>query len=167
MASEFIKETDEGLLYRIYVPAGRMWADETDRLIQLFRDYLSRVGRFSVRLDQQRTGQGTVYEFFSSTELGIETAFKEGGLALQFQEFSHLMDMSVTDFAGAEAFLEGKQLQPREVAEILTRYAKEAKRIHIDMRQIREQKVMSIRHRLESELTDTLPSETSLESYGI
>ena len=48
MASSFITGAEEGLLFRIYIPSGRLWADETDRLIQLFRDYLTRVAQISV-----------------------------------------------------------------------------------------------------------------------
>lgn len=158
MASSFITGAEEGLLFRIYIPAGRLWADETDRLIQLFRDYLTRVARLSVRFDQHRTTQGIVYEFFHAANKG-EATVNDESLAIQFREFSQLLDLSVSDPAQAEALLRSKHVEPREVIPILTRYAKEAKRLQVDLKHEREQKVLAIQQRLESELVDALPTD--------
>ncbi|QDZ40597.1 hypothetical protein FRE64_11910 [Euhalothece natronophila Z-M001] len=49
-AQAFIEATDEGLLFRVYLPSGRMWEDEVNRLLQLFRDYLVRVAGENIRL---------------------------------------------------------------------------------------------------------------------
>lgn len=69
LASAFISDTEDGLLFRVYVPSGRIWANETDRLLQLFQDYLARVGHQSVRLDQRRTERGIVYELYGDQGL--------------------------------------------------------------------------------------------------
>ena len=158
LASAFITEVDEGLIFRIYVPHGRMWANETDRLIQLFREYLAQVGQLTIRLDQQRTNRGIVYEFYSSSDTKDVGILDESGLADQFREFSQFLELAVFNPAEAEAILKSKQVNPKEVVSILTRYAKEGKRLQVDMRHEREQKTLSIRQRLESELIDTLPS---------
>lgn len=158
MASSFITGAEEGLLFRIYIPTGRLWADETDRLIQLFRDYLTRVARFSVRLDQHRTAQGIVYEFFHAADQN-ETTVNDESLAVQFKEFSKLLDLSVSDPTQAEAMLRSKQIEDRDIIPILTRYAKEAKRLQVDLKHEREQRVLAIQQRLESELVDALPAD--------
>jgi hypothetical protein len=44
---------------------------------------------------------------------------------------------------------------------ILSRYSKEAKRLSVDLKHEREQKVLCIRQRLESELVDLTPGETN------
>jgi hypothetical protein len=67
----------------------------------------------------------------------------------------------------AELILHDREIAQAEVIQILTRYAKESRRLQIDMRQEREQKVLSIRHRLESELIDVLPSTCTIESLGL
>ena len=159
LASTFITESQDGLLFRIYVPSGRLWANETDRLVALFRDYLTRIAGTSVRLDQQRTAHGIVYEFFQSGE----NAAPDGGnesLALQFREFLRFLDLSVSDPEQAEAVLLAKNIDPQDVVPILTRYAKEARRLQVDLKHEREQKVLAIQQRLESELVDSLPSAT-------
>ncbi len=45
-------------------------------------------------------------------------------------------------------------LDQRTVEDIVHKYAKEAQRLYVDLKQERERKILSIRHRLESELTD-------------
>jgi hypothetical protein len=165
MASAFISDADEGLLFRFYVPVGRMWANETDRIVQLFRDYLIRVEKLSVRFDQYKTDRGIVYEFFSAADTS-ELVIRDDSLASQFQEFSHLLDLSMSNPAQAEEILRTKDIDRREIVPILTRYAKEAKRLQIDLKHEREQKVLAIRHRLESELIDSLPLGLDLDSIG-
>lgn len=179
MAATFIADTEEGLLFRVYIPSGRMWSNETDRLLQLFRDYLMRVGHLSVRLDQQRTERGTIYEFFRSTSSKSSETTKEQSqsaqssgkpqeqsLSSQFQDFSHLLDLCVSDPGQAEALLRSKDVDAREVTSILTRYSKEARRLHVDIKHEREQKVLAIRQRLESELVDSLPATTAEQTIA-
>ncbi len=153
MAGAFVSETEEGLLFRVYVPVGRMWADETSRLLQLFRDYLGKVAQTSVRLDSIRTDRGTIYEFRGDRPSG------EPSLANQFREFSHFLDISVSNPKEAEALLQGKNISPAEIVEALTRYGKEARRLQIDLKQEWERKLLGIRHRLESELAEMLPTD--------
>lgn len=166
LASAFLADAEDGLLFRVYVPSGMIWANETDRLLQLFRDYLSRVGHQTVRLDQRRTGHGIVYELYAASG-GAQTATNSTALSREFEEFSKLLDLTVSDPAQAEALLRGKDVDPREIAGILTRYAKEARRLQVDLRQEREQKLLSVRHRLESELADVLPASADLDSIGV
>lgn len=51
MAASFLDETEKHLVFRIYVPHGRIWSNESDKLLQLFRDYLAKVAAVTVRLD--------------------------------------------------------------------------------------------------------------------
>lgn len=152
IATSFLKETEQNLIFRLYIPTARMWADETDRLLQMFRDYLGRVGGLSVRLDQYRTENGVIYEFFGDIPKG------ETGLATEFADFTKLLDLCASNQAAAEAILLAKNVSPREVIDILSRYGKEAKRLQVDLKHDRERKILGIRQRLESELVDVLPA---------
>lgn len=69
------------------------------------------------------------------------------------------MDLCASDAAAAELMLKNKEVDPKEVMSILSRYSKEAKRLSVDLKHEREQKVLSIRQRLESELVDSIPGE--------
>ncbi len=149
IAVSFLADVDGGLLFRVYVPSGRIYANEVDRLLQLFRDYLARSGRASIRLSQFRTDNGVAYEFHG------EQGAKSANLAREFDDFSHLLDLCVSDPHAAEAILRSKHLDPKEVIEVLTRYGKEAKRLLVDLKHERERKLLDIRHRLESELVES------------
>jgi hypothetical protein len=151
LATEFLKDAIEQLLFRVYVPTGRLWANEVDRLLQLFRDYLLQTGRKGVRLEQTRTDRGIAYEFHG------DYSPESPSLSQDFQDFSHFLDLCVSDPAQAEELLRQKSVSAREVFEILARYSKEAKRLQIDLKHDRERKLLSIRQRLESELADSLP----------
>lgn len=148
MASSFIEQNEKNLIFRLYVPTGRMWATEADKLLQLFRDYLGKVSGLRVRQDQYTTNQGVVYEFFGDHTLDPATLPKE------FDEFSNLLDMCIDSPSEATQMLLDRNVNTRAVHEIVERYAKEAKRLHVDLKHERERRVLSIRHRMESELVD-------------
>lgn len=159
LALEFLSQTETGLLLRLYVPNAQLWANETDRLLQLFRDYLTRIAGLSVRLDETRTNTGVIYELRGDPE-------KKMTLSTEFDDFSHFMQLCVTNPNQAELILKDKQVASNEILQILTRYAKEVRRLQVDMKQDREQKILHIRHRLESELVDALPTAVDFESLG-
>ncbi len=153
MATDFLRDALEHLLFRIYVPQGRLWANEIDRILQLFRDYLLKTGRKGIRLDQVRTDLGISYEFHDSDE-SLQIS-----LASDFSDFSEFLDLCLTVPSEAEALLRKKNVAPMEISEILTRYSKEARRLQVDLKQDRERKLLGIRHRLENELAETLPPD--------
>jgi hypothetical protein len=156
LASNFIGQVEQGLLFRIYIPSHQLWASETDRLLTLFRDYLANVGHRDVTLGQRRTTRGTIYEFFSAIKEGNQNP-PTSSLSAEFGEFSRLLDLCMTDASKAEQLLRDKCVDPKEINSVLVRYSKEARRLQVDLRQSREQKLLSIRHRLESDLGELLP----------
>ena len=152
LAESFLLDTEKNLILRLYIPTGRMWSNEADRFLQLFRDYLDRVEHLTVRLDHRRTNQGTIYEFHG------EAPRKDVQLQNELGEFSQLMELCASNTAAAQAFLEARAIDHREVINIVNRYSKEAKRLQVDLKHEREKKVLAIRQRLESELVDVSPT---------
>lgn len=153
LAESFLLETEGNLLFRLYMPTGRIWSNELDRLLQLFRDYLSNIGHHSLRLDQKRTDKGIVYEIHG------EKSIEENGLRIDFSEFTQFLDLCVTNQNAAEAILTAKNIDKHEVFDILARYSKEAKRLFVDLKHDRERKILTIQQRLESELVEVITGE--------
>jgi hypothetical protein len=151
MSVQFLEDALQNLLFRVYVPSGRLWANEVDRLLTLFREYLLSTGRTGVRLDQSKTDYGVSYEFHA-TEDGTSVS-----LEVEFREFSRVLDLSLSNPSAAETVLRNKSVDAKEVEDIVTRYAKEARRLHVDIKHDRERKILAIRQRLESELSEVLP----------
>lgn len=152
-AQSFIEHVEENLIFRVYLPAGHIWEHEIDRVIVLFRDYLSKLSKKSVRLDQVRTNNGVIYAFHSDGRPEKAT------LASDFNEFKDFLDICVREPSKAEAILKGKGINSPEIDDILTRYSKEARRIQIDLKHSRESKLLAVKHKLESELIDFLPTD--------
>ena len=148
LAQGFIEASEKNLLFRIYVPVGRAWAAEADKLLSLFREWLSRVKGERVRQDGYSTAQGEVYEFFSDGQLAM------GDLSTELREFSDFLELCIENPDMARAILQDNSVPESWVSKIIEKYAKEARRLKIDIRHERETKLLSIRHRLESELLE-------------
>lgn len=148
LATAFLDDHERHLLFRIYVPSGRLYASEADTLLGLFRDWLSQTGRNAVRQDGYRTPAGQVYEFFGSHAQGA------ADLTRQFQDFSEFLDACVDRPDYAVAQLESTGVESRVANELVARYGKATRRLHLDLRQAREQRLLSLRHELEAELLD-------------
>ena len=67
MASHFIAEGDKKLLFRIYIPTGRIWAAQADRLITLRRSSLRRSGRTDIAPTRAKSTSSTARERWTPT----------------------------------------------------------------------------------------------------
>lgn len=76
------------------------------------------------------------------------------------------MDLCATDNEAAADLLKRKNLHTREVNSILERYSKEVRRLQLDIKHDAESKIVSIRHRLESELIEFAPTPKEWESIS-
>ncbi|WP_405780875.1 hypothetical protein OG512_13755 [Streptomyces sp. NBC_01378] len=148
LAASFIDDYESNLLFRVYVPAGRLYAAEADRLLSLFHDWLTQVGHHSVRQDGYTTTAGRVYEFFGDAKLLPEE------MSQKFSEFSNFLDLCTSDPDAAEIELSSRGLARGSASDIVTRYGRSVRRINTDLRHERETRMLSIRHRLESELLE-------------
>jgi len=157
LSENFLIETEKNLIFRMYIPKRRIWSEQTERLLQLFKDYLGRVSHIKTRLDQRSTDNGTVYEFHGEEE------HSESSMQGHFKEFSSLMDLCANDIDAAEALLKNKDTDHKEVSSIVTKFSKEAKRLRIDIKQEGETKLLNLRHRMESELTDIIHTPQEYE----
>lgn len=152
LAGEFIDQHQKNMLFRFYVPSQKIWAAETSAILNLFKDYLNNAAGISVTQSMHSTASGTIYEFYGAHEVVAEQVSE------QFGKFTQLMDMCITDPDGAEKMLVDMGRDERGVGEIVTRYSKQARRLSVDMRQEREQKLLNIRHRMENELVEMVSS---------
>ncbi|MEV0299241.1 hypothetical protein [Nocardia sp. NPDC050710] len=159
MAAQFLDDLDRHLVFRVYIPAGRLYADEASTLIGLFRNWLNQTGRDAVRQDGYSTPAGHVYEFFSENSHGGRD------LTLQFQDFSDFLEACSVSPEQAARDLEISGIDRHSADQMVTRYAKAARRLHLDLRHAREQRVLSLRQQFESELIDSQASGLELQRF--
>jgi hypothetical protein len=157
MASSFVKENDSSLLFRIYVPANKIWARETEKLLSLFTEWLSRVKGHKVRRGGYTTAKGQVHEFYSDDHT-------YANLDSELREFSDFLDACVGDQVSAEKLLESL-LADTDIRSTVDRYSKEGRRLRLDIRQDYESRALSIRHRLEAELSDLNLSRDDIGAF--
>lgn len=152
LAESFLEDTERNLIFRLYLPRGKIWSSEADKFLQLFQDYLSKVDCLAVRMDQRRTDFGVIYEFHG------DHLHDDQRLSDEFRDFSRFMDLCASNIDAAINLLSKKNLNTQEVTKIISKYAKEARRLQLDLKQESESKLISIRHRIESELIDLAPT---------
>lgn len=140
------------LLFRIYVPSGRLYATETEKLLALFQDWLSDIGRQGVRQEGYRTAAGQVYEFFGEEHLNRQ------GLVREFDDFTDFLAMCIEDSTSAAIHLTRIGMDRRSAEAKVARYSKEVRRLNLDLRHERESRMLAIRHILESELLEAVSS---------
>jgi hypothetical protein len=157
LAGDFVESHQSNLLFRFYVPSGKIYAEQTVDILTLFRDYLTKSFNLRVRQSMNATGRGTVYEFFGDGSMSQED------VAGKFEKFTEVMDLCLVDPESAEKMLVEQGADAQQVSRLVTDYSKKLRRINSDIGQERERKVLDIRHRLESELLE-LASEADLSS---
>lgn len=155
LSAAFIEDNEKNLLFRLYVPNGRIYAAEADKLLALFREWLTGVKRQHVRQDGYRTGSGQVYEFFG------DDATTPSGLTTEFNDFSRFLELCVDRPDEARDQLAAEGVDDLVAEDIVRRYGRETRRLHLDLRHAREARLLSIRQRLESELVDVLGGDSS------
>lgn len=154
MAGKFLADLDRHMLFRVYIPAGRLYAEEASTLIGLFRDWLNQTGRDSIRQDGYTTPSGHVYEFFG------EKPQQAAELSRQFSDFSDFLDSCSSAPETAADGLVAAGVEPMIADQMVAKYAKAGRRLQLDLRQTREQRLLSLRHQMESELLcDDLATE--------
>jgi hypothetical protein len=152
ITSEFVEQHHSNLLFRFYIPRGRMFSDQVDPLLNIFRDYINRTAGINVKQTTHATTAGTVYEFFGDGETTQQI------VQSQLESFSQVVDLCIQDPSSAESLLVSMGANPAQASEIVSRYSKQMRRIATDMRHERDRAVLEISQRLESELVDAAPA---------
>lgn len=144
IAGGFLEDNERHLLFRLYVPSGRLYAQEADALLGLFREWLGQTGRSRVRQEGYSTVAGQVFEFFNAEGL------PEGGLSQYFEDFSSFVGDCVASPEAAISQLTATGVAESAAATIVSRFATRARRINLDLKQRREERMLSLKHELES-----------------
>lgn len=145
----FIEDQQSNLLFRLYVPAGRLFENESAELLRLFHDWLTSVRGKNVRQGGYTTARGRVIEFYAEDR--ADTTELQGEMQ-RFQEFLSLVENP----SEAATLLIGLGVTPQRAGEIVSRYAIQARRLQIDVKHERERRSLTIRQALESELIDEI-----------
>lgn len=148
IASGFVEDHERHLLFRIYVPSGRLYAQEAETLLGLFRDWLGQTGHSAIRQEGYSTNAGQVFEFFSAEGEPV------GGMTRYFRDFSDFLDTCVSSPEAAISRLTVTGVNESVATRIVTRFATQARRLSLDLKQRREERVLGFKHQFENVLLE-------------
>jgi hypothetical protein len=144
----FQTEDQPNLLFRLYIPSTRLYATEADRLLSMFRDWLTATHGQGIRQSGYGTASGKMYEFFADTSIG------QTDIGGEFDSFSTFLNLCAENPSAASDLLRSTELGEVATANLVARFGREARRLHVDLRYERNRKVLELRHTLESDLVD-------------
>lgn len=154
LAVSFVEDTQSNLLFRIYVPSGRLYEEELTKLLGMFHDWLGAVKQQTVRQGGYKTSSGRVIEFYGEQGMTTESV----GTELEaFAQFLALLDQP----AAAEDMLKGLGMDRMKAIDLVARYGKEARRVLLDTKHERDRRMLVIQQQIESELVDDLDTVAS------
>ena len=144
LAGAFVDDTDRNLMFRIYVPSGHVFADESDTLMRLFREWLAQIGHLSIRQDGYKTGAGQVFEFFG------DGGPLRGHLAHEMDEFADFISACMNDPGTAARELRARGIEEAVADRFITRFARDGNRLQLDLRHTRERRLLDLRQLFEA-----------------
>lgn len=144
IASGFLEDNERDLLFRFYVPSGRLYAQEAEDLLGMFREWLGQTGHSGIRQEGYSTAAGQVFEFFSGD------GHSEGGLRRYFEDFSSFLRDCVATPSAAVVRLTANGITEDAATIIVSRYATRANRLSLDLKHRREERMLVLKHKLEN-----------------
>lgn len=148
-SQSFIENIAQGLLLKFYIPNDKFGGVELDKFIILFKDFISSSSDKSVRIHQNRTNHGVICTLYSeSSDISHDDVY---GL---FDDFTRFMEVCINDPVKAAEILRVQNVPKESIARIVSRHAKEAKRIFLDLKQDKERRLLQARQNLEAELLE-------------
>jgi hypothetical protein len=150
-AGDDVKIDDDttNLLLRIYIPSERLYAAEAHELLSLFRDWLIATWGRGIRQAGYHTALGEMYEFFA------DASVLDSDLHNEFNRFSDFLGLCTGNPSAAVDMLAAGKLGRVSSADLVARFAKEVRRLQIDLRHERERRILSIRHDIEEQLLES------------
>jgi ATPase family associated with various cellular activities (AAA) len=141
-------EVDANLVLSVYIPAERLYAAETRRLLELFHDWMTSTRQHGIRQSRYRTASGEMFEFYADSETTLPN------LREKFDIFSVFFELCANSPTAAINSLNKADIGQAAGSEMVARYGKEYRRLQVDLRQEWERRIMTLRHTLEGELLE-------------
>ena len=161
LAAVFLDDFESNLVLRIYIPSDRLLAEETARLLDMFRDWLVATQQLSVRRAGYRTSRGEVVEFFSDGRL---TSDELSNHARGFQRF---VDLLSADPDASAVALQKVGVDKELARKFVEKNARALRRIQVEVRHAYELEVFTLRQSAEADLVDEIDVRVPLDDIGI
>jgi transcriptional regulator with XRE-family HTH domain len=139
---------NQNLLFRVYIPAKRLYAAEANRLLSLFREWFIATRGQGVRQTGYRTASGEMYEFFADASI-THTDIRQ-----EFDSFSDFLTLCSENPQAAADMLAPTGIDRVSSTDLINYFGREVRRLQIDLRHERERRMLAIRQNLEDQLLE-------------
>lgn len=142
-AEPLLEDDPPGLLFRLYIPSDRLFADEQRTLLDLFRDWLFRARGQRIREEGYRTAAGQMFEWFGDPNA------EPPDLRQQYGSFREFLDLCIEDPSAATDLFSASGMAPAASADLVAKYGRQALRLKIDLKCASERVLSAMQPELE------------------
>ncbi len=146
---EFINDLEQGVFLRLFIDSRRYQAEQVRGLFTVLERYFNEIERLNFTIDLVKSDKGVTY-VFKLRESGDQPTDLTG----MFDRFEYFMKICEDDTRRAEATLASQGFSSEQSSELVSRFAKDYKRLLLDSRHEFERKVLSLKHQMESEINE-------------
>ncbi|MGH3296071.1 MAG: effector-associated domain EAD1-containing protein [Trebonia sp.] len=136
------------LLFRVYIPAGRLYATQTVELLTMFYDWLS-ARRYRVRRAGYRTVSGEIIEFFAAVPM------PQFPVKQEFDVFLGFLRLCASSPETAAVSLTEAGIDRMSGMELVARLGTHSSRLQTEVREQRERRITRLRHVIGAGLADS------------
>jgi hypothetical protein len=156
---DFMREAASGGHLRLYVPHGRFQSDQLGPFVRLIERYLSQIENVPLSVVTQTTLHGTVYTFQnlggSLTSLDLRGAI---------ERLETLLELYNRDPDQASHLLVAMGIAGNAARPLLEKYARDFRRLTLDLKHEAETKTLMLRQRLEAEAIELSTQVSPVEA---
>lgn len=146
---DFLKSSDENIVFQRYFLRSQLYADELEKFLCLFEDYILHIKQIQIKVEHFRTAEGIVFIIRSNDEKIAKENFNNS--VQNFAEFLNICDYDV-DMAKSLLKRENSKIKDIELDFIIQKYSIEARRLKLDIRHEYERKVLDVKQRFENDI---------------
>ncbi|WP_129587228.1 hypothetical protein [Arthrobacter alpinus] len=137
LASNFLDDSQNNLMFRIYIPSGKLFEEESSEILSMFHNWLLQVRGRNIRRGGYQTAKGRVVEFFAEDNTQQHTWSEE---LETFTQFISIIDNTTA----ATTMIQGLGIDQAMASALVSTYSKKLKRIQLDAKHEREQVTQKI-----------------------
>lgn len=146
---DFLKSADDNIIFQRYFLRTQIYADEMEKFLCLFEDYILHVKEIQIKIEHFRTAEGIIFTIRSGDEKIGKDNFNNS-----VQSFAQFLNICEYDINMAKNLLqrENNKIDDNELNDIVSKYSKEARRLKLDIKHEYEKRMLNVKQRFENDI---------------
>ena len=146
---DFLKSEDDNIIFQRYFLRAQLYADEMEKFLCLFEDYILHVKEIQIKVEHFRTAEGIVFTIRSGDEKIAKDNFNN-----TVQNFAQFLSICEYDINMAKKLLrrENNRIDDNELNDIVSKYSIEARRLRLDIKHEYEKRMLNVKQQFENDI---------------